>query len=76
VQKLLNLRQNNQALALGLHYTDWINEDFYLYTRNFRDSAVMVMVNKSNHDHIVDAEDIQMPDGIYQCLITGYPATI
>ena len=76
VQKLLNLRQTNQALALGSHHTAWINEDFYLYTRNFRDSAVMVMVNKSENDHIVDAENIQMPDGTYECLITGYPVTI
>ena len=76
VQKLLNLRQNNQALALGSHHTAWINEDFYLYTRNFRDSAVMVMINKSDQDHIVDAENIQMPDGTYSCLITGYPVTI
>ena len=36
----------------------------------------MVMVNKSDHDHIVDAENIQMPDGTCQCLITGYPVTI
>ncbi|GIR24364.1 MAG: hypothetical protein CM15mP39_01750 [Synechococcus sp.] len=46
VQTLINLRRHNQALALGSHHTAWINDDFYLYTRNFRDSAVMVMLNK------------------------------
>ena len=76
VQALLKLRRSNQALALGSHHTAWINDDFYLFTRNFRDSAVMVMVNKSDHDHVVDAQDIQMPDGTYQCLLTGYPLTI
>lgn len=76
VQTLINLRRHNQALALGSHHTAWINDDFYLYTRNFRDSAVMVMLNKSDHEHVVDAENIQMPDGTYQCLLTGYPVTL
>ena len=76
VQSLLSLRSRNQALALGSHHTAWINDDFYLYTRNFRDSAVMVMVNKADSDHVVDAENIQMPDGTYTCLITGYPISI
>ena len=76
VQKLLNLRRQNQALALGSHHTAWINDDFYLFTRNFRDSAVMVMVNKGDQDHVVHAENIRMPDGTYQCLLTGYPVTI
>lgn len=76
VQTLLNLRRHNQALAIGSHHTAWINDDFYLFTRNFRDSAVMVMVNKSDQDHVVDAEHIQMPDGTYECLLTGYPITI
>ena len=74
VKALLMLRRSNQARALGSHHTAWINDDFYLFTRNFRDSAVMVMVNKS--DHVVDAQDIQMPDGTYQCLLTSYPLTI
>jgi cyclomaltodextrin glucanotransferase len=74
VKALLMLRRSNQARALGSHHTAWINDDFYLFTRNFRDSAVMVMVNKS--DHVVDAQDIQMPDGTYYCLLTGYPLTL
>ena len=76
VQTLLELRHRNQALSLGSHHTAWINDDFYLYTRNFRDSAVMVMVNKSDEDHLVDAENIKMPDGNYTCLITGFPVKI
>jgi cyclomaltodextrin glucanotransferase len=76
VQALLKLRNQNQALAMGAHHTAWINDDFFLYTRNFRDSAVMVMVNKSDQDHVVNAENIQMPNGDYTCLITGYPVTI
>ena len=76
VQTLLELRHRNQALSLGSHHTAWINDDFYLFTRNFRDSAVMVMVNKSDDDHLVNAENIQMPDGNYTCLITGFPVSI
>ena len=76
VRSLLTLRECNQALSFGSHRTAWINDDFYLYTRNFRDSAVMVMVNKADHDHVVDAENIQMPDGTYTCQLTGYPVTI
>jgi len=76
VKKLLELRQGNQALALGSHHTAWINDDFYLYTRNHRDSAVMVMINKADHEHVVDAENIAMPDGTYTCHLTGYPVGI
>ena len=76
VSKLLQLRSSNQALAFGSHNTAWVNDDFYLYTRNFRDSAVMVMVNKSENDHVVDAENIHMPNGVYTCLLTGFPVEI
>jgi cyclomaltodextrin glucanotransferase len=76
VRKLLQLRSSNQALAFGSHQTAWVNDDFYLYTRNFRDSAVMVMVNKSESDHVVNAENIHMPNGVYSCLLTGYPVEI
>ena len=76
VKTLLGLRESNQALSFGSHHTSWVNDDFYLYTRNFRDSAVMVMVNKGDFDHVVDAENIHMPDGTYICKLTGYPVTI
>ena len=76
VQTLLSLRERNQALAFGAHHTAWVNESFYLYTRNFRDSAVMVMMNRGESDHVADVENIQMPDGTYTCHLTGYPVTI
>ena len=76
VQVLLSLRERNQALAFGAHHTAWVNESFYLYTRNFRDSAVMVMINRSDSDHLANVENILMPDGSYTCHLTGYPVTI
>ena len=76
VQSLLRLRESNQALAYGSHHTAWVNEDFYLYTRNYRDSAVMVMVNKSEQDHVVHAEAIRMPDGDHVCQLTGRTISI
>ena len=76
VQTLLSLRERNQALAFGAHHTAWVNETFYLYTRNFRDSSVMVMINRSDSDHIANVENIQIPDGTYTCHLTGYPVTI
>ena len=76
VRTLLQLRSSNQALAFGSHQTAWVNDDFYLYTRNFRDSAVMVMVNKTESDHVVNAENIHMPNGVYSCLLTGFPVEI
>jgi cyclomaltodextrin glucanotransferase len=71
VKTLLRLRENNQALAYGSHNTAWVNENFYLYTRNYRGSAVMVMVNKSEHEHVVNAQHIRMPDGDHVCHLTG-----
>lgn len=76
VQKLIGLRDKNQAIALGSHHTAWVNDDFYLYTRNHRDSAVLVMINKADHEHVVDAENIYMPDGNYSCVLTGQSVSL
>ena len=76
VQNLLDLRKSNQALAFGSHNTAWINDDFYCFTRNFRDSSVLVMMNKSDSAHSANVENINFPDGTYICRLTGYPVEI
>ena len=73
VQTLLSLRERNQALAFGAHHTAG-ERVFYLYTRNFRDSAVMVMMNRGESDHVADVENIQMPDGTYTCISPAIPS--
>ena len=59
VQSLLQLRHQNQALALGSHHTAWIVTTFSLHVTS--GPAVMVMVNKGDDDHVVDAENIKCP---------------
>ncbi len=76
VQNLLELRECNQALAFGSHHSAWINDNFYVYTRNFRDSSVLVMMNKSDQSHVANVDNLNMEDGSYICRLTGYPVLI
>lgn len=48
IKKLAALRQANDALAYGSWKPRWINNDVYIYERQFFDDVVLVAINKSD----------------------------
>ena len=54
LKKLLNWRKHNQAVTSGklMHFIP--QDDVYVYFRYLRDSAVMVVINKSKQDSELD----------------------
>src|SRR6202000_2920123 len=48
ISKLSTLRQNNDAVAYGSHKQRWMNNDVYIYERQFYNSTVLVAINKSD----------------------------
>ena len=48
IGKLAALRQANDAVAYGTWKQRWINDDVYIYERQFFDDVVLVAINKSD----------------------------
>jgi glycosidase len=48
IAKLAALRQSNDALAYGTSKQRWINNDVYIYERQFFNDVVLVAVNKND----------------------------
>ena len=48
IHSLSTLRQNNDAVAYGSHTQRWINNDVYIYERQFFNSVVLVAINKND----------------------------
>ena len=48
IHSLSALRQNNDAVAYGTHTQRWINNDVYIYERQFFNSVVLVAINKND----------------------------
>lgn len=48
INKLAALRQSNDALAYGTWQQRWINNDVYIYERQFFNDVVLVAINKSD----------------------------
>ncbi len=70
IQVLSALRKSNLALAYGSHNQHWISSDVYVYSRNYRDNRVLVMLNQGPATSIrIDSTDL--PDGEHRCLLTG-----
>lgn len=47
VHSLAGLRHNNPALAYGTYQQRWVNNDVYIFERQFYNNVVLVAVNKS-----------------------------
>ncbi|MBV9759956.1 MAG: IPT/TIG domain-containing protein [Acidobacteriaceae bacterium] len=48
INKLAGLRQSNNALAYGTSQQRWINNDVYIFERQFYNNVVLVAVNKND----------------------------
>ncbi len=66
IKQLAALRQSNDALAYGGFHERWMNQDVYVFERQFFNDTVLVAINKSNSsDYRIDGLLTALPAGNY-----------
>ena len=72
IAKLAALRKSNPALAYGTYLERWLNNDVYIYERQFGDSVVLTAINR-NTSLGYDITDLltNLPVGTYNDELTG-----
>ncbi len=69
---LAGLRQTNDAIAYGTTKQRWINDDVYVYERQFFNDVVLVAINKNNSDTVtVTNLNTALPAGTYTDFLGG-----
>jgi glycosidase len=72
IQKLSALRRANQAIRYGSSTERWINNDVYIYERQFYNNVVLVAENKSTTTgYNITGLNTAMPAGTYTDQLTG-----
>ncbi len=72
VKKLAALRQANDALGYGQWKQRWINNDVYIYERQFFDDIVLVAINKSDTaSYPISGLFTSLPAGNYSDYLGG-----
>jgi glycosidase len=72
IQKLSGLRQANDAVAYGLWKQRWINNDVYIFERQFFNDVVLVAINKSdNSSYPISGLLTSLPPGSYPDYLGG-----
>ena len=64
IKKLAIIRKETPAIARGSQRTIAVSDDYWVYERQFKDSVVMVAVNKGPEQEII-LDDVHLPDGTY-----------
>ena len=72
ISELAPLRKTNPALAYGTYQERWINNDVYIYERQFGDSVVLTAINRNTSQgyNITDLFT-NLPVGTYQDVLGG-----
>lgn len=72
ISKLAPLRKSNPALAYGDTEQRWINNDVYIYEREFGNSVVVTAVNKSaSANYNITGLYTALPAGTYNDVLGG-----
>ncbi len=72
ITKLAALRQSNDAIAYGTWKQRWINNDVYLYERQFFSEVVLVAINKNDSASIpISGLLTALPPGKYRDYLAG-----
>jgi glycosidase len=72
IDKLSNLRQNNDAIAYGSSTERWLNNDVYIYERKFFNDVVLVAINKNDTtSYAVGGLNTSLPVGSYSDYLSG-----
>ena len=81
IGKLAALRQSNDAIAYGTWKQRWINNDVYIYERQFYNDVVLVAINKNNSATFnISQLNTALPAGTYSDylggVLNGMPLTV
>jgi glycosidase len=72
VNKLAGLRQSNDAVGYGTSKQRWINNDVYIYERQFFNDVVMVAINKNDTtSQSITGLNTALPAGSYSDYLAG-----
>lgn len=72
IASLAPLRKSNPALAYGTTKERWVNDDVYIYERQFGDNVVVTAVNRSQDSGYTIANlNTNLPKGIYTDVLSG-----
>lgn len=72
INKLATLRQSNDALGYGTWRQRWINNDVYVYERQFFNDVVLVAINKNDTTgQNVSGMNTALPAGTYSDYLAG-----
>lgn len=72
IGKLSTLRQTNDAIGYGTSKQRWINNDVYIYERQFFNDVVLVAINKnSSTGYSITGLDTALPAGTYTDYLGG-----
>jgi hypothetical protein len=70
--QLSALRQSNDAVGYGTFKQRWINNDVYIYERQFFNDVVLVAINKnSSTSYAITGLDTALPAGTYTDYLGG-----
>jgi glycosidase len=72
IHSLATLRHNNPALAYGTYQQRWLNNDVYIFERQFYNNVVLVAVNKSaSTNYNITGLLTNLPSGSYSDYMGG-----
>ncbi len=72
IKQLAALRHTNPALAYGPYQPRWINDDVYVFERQFYNNVVLIAVNKSTtNNYQIGGLKTNLPAGNYSDYLHG-----
>jgi glycosidase len=72
INKLATLRQNNDALGYGGFRQRWLNNDVYIYERQFFNDVALVAINKNDSTgYAISGLNTALPSGTYGDYLNG-----
>jgi glycosidase len=72
ITKMSALRQSNNALAYGTSQQRWINNDVYIFERQFYNNVVLVAINKNDTtSYNITGLNTALPAGTYSDYLGG-----
>jgi cyclomaltodextrin glucanotransferase len=70
LRRLSPERGKNPAIQWGGLWQKIVEKDLYVFVRKYRDSRVLVILNKGP-ERSIDHIDTELPNGVHQCILTG-----
>jgi glycosidase len=65
IKTLSSLRHSNPALAYGTYQQRWVNNDVFIYERQFYNNVILVAVNKGASSYAISGLNTDLPNGSY-----------